>query len=50
LFPIVCEQSPKAVSLDLLAAIQAELIQPLSEFRANASYLLIKTKEDLKMT
>jgi PAS domain S-box-containing protein len=28
---IVCEQSPKAVSLDLLAAIQAGLIQPLSE-------------------
>ncbi len=28
---IVCEQSPKAVSLDLLTAIQAGLIQPLSE-------------------
>ncbi|WP_414586166.1 AAA family ATPase [Scytonema sp. PCC 10023] len=28
---IVCEQPPKAVSLDLLAAIQAGLIQPLSE-------------------
>jgi PAS domain S-box-containing protein len=29
---IICEQSPKAVSLDLLTAIQAGLIQPLSEF------------------
>ncbi|OYQ61930.1 serine/threonine protein kinase [Pseudanabaena sp. SR411] len=28
---IVCNQFPKAVSLDLLAAIQAGLIQPLSE-------------------
>ena len=28
---IVCNQSPKAVSLDLLTAIQAGLIQPLSE-------------------
>jgi PAS domain S-box-containing protein len=28
---IVCDQSPKVVSLDLLAAIQAGLIQPLSE-------------------
>ncbi|WP_026082277.1 AAA family ATPase [Mastigocladopsis repens] len=28
---IVCEQSPKAVSLNLLAAIQAGFIQPLSE-------------------
>jgi predicted ATPase len=32
---IVCEQSPKAVSLDLLAAIQAGLIQPLSELDEN---------------
>ncbi|MDZ7951121.1 AAA family ATPase [Nostoc sp. DedQUE09] len=36
---IVCEQSPKAVFLDLLAAIQAELIQPLSELDEN---LLVK--------
>jgi hypothetical protein len=28
---IVCKQSPKAISLDLLAAIQAGLIQPISE-------------------
>jgi PAS domain S-box-containing protein len=32
---IVCEQSPQAISLDLLAAIQAELIQPLSELDEN---------------
>ncbi|MBW4428932.1 MAG: AAA family ATPase [Nostoc desertorum CM1-VF14] len=32
---IVCEQSPKAISLDLLAAIQAGLIQPLSELDEN---------------
>ncbi|MEI2580175.1 AAA family ATPase [Scytonema sp. PRP1] len=32
---IVCEQSPKAVSLDLLVAIQAGLIQPLSELDEN---------------
>ena len=32
---IVCEQSPKAVSLDLLTAIQAGLIQPLSELDEN---------------
>jgi PAS domain S-box-containing protein len=31
----VCEQSPKTVSLDLLAAIQAGLIQPLSELDEN---------------
>jgi PAS domain S-box-containing protein len=28
---IICEQSPKMISLDLLTAIQAGLIQPLSE-------------------
>ncbi|MCC3574150.1 MAG: AAA family ATPase [Microcoleus sp. PH2017_40_RAT_O_B] len=28
---IICEQSPQTISLDLLAAIQAGLIQPLSE-------------------
>ncbi|WP_404790677.1 AAA family ATPase [Altericista sp. CCNU0014] len=32
---IVCEQSPQAISLDLLAAIQSELIQPLSELDEN---------------
>ncbi|OUL32867.1 serine/threonine protein kinase [Nostoc sp. T09] len=32
---VVCEQSPKAVSLDLLAAIRAGLIQPLSELDEN---------------
>jgi PAS domain S-box-containing protein len=32
---IVGEQSPQAISLDLLAAIQAELIQPLSELDEN---------------
>ncbi|KAM3096542.1 PAS domain S-box protein [Phormidesmis sp. 146-12] len=32
---IVCEESPKAISQDLLAAIQAELIQPLSELDEN---------------
>jgi PAS domain S-box-containing protein len=32
---IVCEQSLKAVSLDLLAAIQAGLIQPISELDEN---------------
>ncbi len=32
---IVCGQPPKAVSLDLLAAIQAGLIQPLSELDEN---------------
>jgi predicted ATPase/GAF domain-containing protein len=32
---IVCEKSPKAISQDLLAAIQAELIQPLSELDEN---------------
>jgi PAS domain S-box-containing protein len=32
---IVCEQSPQTISLDLLAAIQAELIQPLSELDEN---------------
>ncbi|MBG1245110.1 AAA family ATPase [Nostoc sp. NZL] len=32
---IVCEQSSKAVSLDLLAVIQAGLIQPLSELDEN---------------
>nr|WP_322715030.1 serine/threonine-protein kinase PknK [Nostoc sp. ChiSLP03a]MDZ8216324.1 serine/threonine-protein kinase PknK [Nostoc sp. ChiSLP03a] len=36
---IVCKQSPQAISLDLLAAIQAELIQPLSELDEN---LLVK--------
>jgi predicted ATPase len=32
---IVCEKSPQAISLDLLAAIQTELIQPLSELDEN---------------
>jgi hypothetical protein len=32
---IVCDRSPQAISLDLLAAIQAELIQPLSELDEN---------------
>lgn len=32
---IVCDRSPKAVSLDLLAAIQAGLIQPVSELDEN---------------
>ncbi|MEA5449260.1 AAA family ATPase [Leptolyngbya sp. CCNP1308] len=32
---IACEKSPQAISLDLLAAIQAELIQPLSELNEN---------------
>lgn len=32
---LVCKQSPQAISLDLLAAIQAELIQPLSELDEN---------------
>ncbi|OUL28448.1 serine/threonine protein kinase [Nostoc sp. T09] len=32
---IVCEQPPKAVSLDLLAAIQTGLIQPISELDEN---------------
>jgi len=32
---IACEKSPKAISLDLLAAIQAGLIQPLSELDEN---------------
>ncbi|MFN6449320.1 MAG: PAS domain S-box protein, partial [Nostoc sp. DedSLP05] len=32
---IVCEKSPKAVSLDLLAAIEAGLIQPISELDEN---------------
>jgi PAS domain S-box-containing protein len=32
---IVCERSPKVISLDLLAAIQAGLIQPLSELDEN---------------
>ncbi|WNZ26306.1 PAS domain S-box protein [Leptolyngbya sp. NK1-12] len=32
---IVGEQSPQAISLDLLAAIQADLIQPLSELDEN---------------
>ncbi|MDV2994905.1 MAG: Serine/threonine-protein kinase PknD [Chroococcidiopsis sp. SAG 2025] len=32
---IVCEKSPKAISLDLLAAIHAGLIQPLSELDEN---------------
>jgi PAS domain S-box-containing protein len=32
---IVCEKSPQAVSLDLLVAIQAELIQPTSELDEN---------------
>lgn len=32
---IVCEKSPKAIFQDLLAAIQAELIQPLSELDEN---------------
>ncbi|MBD2728914.1 AAA family ATPase [Nostoc sp. FACHB-892] len=32
---IVCEQSPKAISLDLLVAIQAGLIQPISELDEN---------------
>jgi PAS domain S-box-containing protein len=31
----VCEQSPKAISLDLLVAIQAGLIQPISELDEN---------------
>jgi PAS domain S-box-containing protein len=37
---IVGEQSPQAISLDLLAAIQANLIQPLSELNEN---LLVQT-------
>lgn len=32
---IVCEKSSQAISMDLLAAIQAELIQPLSELDEN---------------
>ncbi|NHC37347.1 PAS domain S-box protein [Scytonema millei] len=32
---LVCEKSPPAISLDLLAAIQAGLIQPLSELDEN---------------
>ncbi|ODH01039.1 serine/threonine protein kinase [Nostoc sp. KVJ20] len=32
---IACEKSPKVISLDLLAAIQAGLIQPLSELDEN---------------
>ncbi|NCJ08190.1 PAS domain S-box protein [Synechococcales cyanobacterium C] len=32
---IACEQSPQAISLDLLAAIQADIIQPLSELDEN---------------
>ncbi|MBW4565599.1 MAG: AAA family ATPase [Mojavia pulchra JT2-VF2] len=32
---IVCEQSPNAISLDLLVAIQAGLIQPISELDEN---------------
>jgi PAS domain S-box-containing protein len=32
---IVCKQSPKAISLDLLVAIQAGLIQPISELDEN---------------
>ncbi|MBC1224471.1 AAA family ATPase [Nostoc sp. UCD121] len=32
---IVCQQSPKAISLDLLVAIQAGLIQPISELDEN---------------
>jgi PAS domain S-box-containing protein len=32
---IACEKSPKVISLDLLAAIQARLIQPLSELDEN---------------
>ncbi|KYC44128.1 serine/threonine protein kinase [Scytonema hofmannii PCC 7110] len=32
---IICERSPQAISQDLLAAIQAELIQPLSELDEN---------------
>ncbi|PZO37910.1 MAG: serine/threonine protein kinase [Pseudanabaena frigida] len=32
---IVCEQSPQAISLDLLAAVQAGLIQPQSELDEN---------------
>ncbi|MBD2468897.1 AAA family ATPase [Nostoc sp. FACHB-145] len=32
---IVCEQSPQAISLDLLVAIQAGLIQPISELDEN---------------
>ncbi|MBE9178556.1 AAA family ATPase [Oculatella sp. LEGE 06141] len=32
---IVCKQAPQAISLDLLAAIQAELIQPVSELDEN---------------
>ncbi|MBW4423668.1 MAG: AAA family ATPase [Nostoc desertorum CM1-VF14] len=32
---IVCEQSPKVISLDLLVAIQAGLIQPISELDEN---------------
>ncbi|MEG4031061.1 MULTISPECIES: PAS domain S-box protein [unclassified Microcoleus] len=32
---IICEKSPKAIFQDLLAAIQAELIQPLSELDEN---------------
>jgi len=32
---IVCKQSPQAICLDLLAAIQAELIQPVSELDEN---------------
>ena len=32
---IICEQSSQAISLNLLAAIQAELIQPLSELDEN---------------
>jgi PAS domain S-box-containing protein len=36
---IVCEKSPQTISLDLLTAIQARLIQPLSELDEN---LLVK--------
>ncbi|MGL4622119.1 MAG: AAA family ATPase, partial [Chroococcidiopsis sp.] len=32
---IVCDRSPQTISLNLLAAIQAELIQPLSELDEN---------------
>src|SRR5579883_3398682 len=32
---IICEKSPQVVSLDLLAAIQAGLVQPLSELDEN---------------
>ncbi|KAM3110445.1 PAS domain-containing protein [Phormidesmis sp. 146-33] len=43
---IVCEESPKAISLNLLAAIQAELIQPLSELDENLFVQAYKFSHD----